>query len=235
MFSYTWSKSLDDASAIRGQGNEFAPQDMRCRSCDYGPSTYNIPHRFVGSVLYNLPFGRGQQFLNKGGIVDRVVGGWQVSSIFTMQNGLPIDTASWDAAGTSLVPSSNRLNCLGAASYVSSTPNANQYFNLAAFSNAAPGTYGTCGRNNLRGPRQVNLDASLIKDIHITERQALQFRMEMFNAPNHVEWAAPNAGWGNQNYKNADGSYAAPATSFGQIRGTVNTMRQIQFALKYNF
>jgi hypothetical protein len=235
MFSYTWSKSIDDASAIRGPGNEFAPQDMRCRSCEKAQSTYNIPHRFVSSVLYNLPFGKGQQFLNHGGVLDRIVGGWQVSSIFTMQNGAPIDTTSWDAAGTNFVPSSNRLNCTGAASYVRDNPNANAYLNVAAFTNAAPGTYGTCGRNNLRGPRQVNLDFSTIKDIRITEGQALQFRMEMFNAPNHVQWGSPNASWGNTNYKNADGSFAAPAGSFGQIRSTLSSMRQIQFALKYNF
>ncbi|MDQ1473892.1 MAG: hypothetical protein QOJ99_5372, partial [Bryobacterales bacterium] len=230
LFSYTWSRSIDDASAIRGQGNEFAPQDMRCRSCDYGPSTFNIPHRFVSSVLYTLPFGKGQKFLNQGGIVDRVVGGWQVSSIFTMQSGAPIDTTSWDSAGTTFVPSSTRLNCAAGVSYVLPHPTANAYFNPAAFSNSLPGQYGNCGRNNLRAPRQVNLDLSAIKDIHITERQALQFRMEMFNAPNHVEWAAPNANWGNQN-----AAPAGPASSFGQIRGTLANMRQLQFALKYNF
>ena len=235
MFSYTWSKSLDDASAIRGPGNEFAPQDMRCRHCEKGPSSFNVPHRFVSSILYSLPFGKGQRFLNHSGVLDRVVGGWQASTILTAQNGTPIDTSSWDAAGTSFVPSSNRLSCTGAASYVNAAPNANQYFNVAAFTNAAPGTYGTCGRNNIRAPHQVNVDLSVIKDIHITEGQALQFRMEMFNAPNHVQWGAPNAGWGNQNFRNADGSVAAPSANFGQIRSTLTTMRQIQFALKYNF
>ena len=61
-------------------------------------------------------------------------------------------------------------------------------------------------------------------------KHALQFRMEMFNAPNHVQLGSPNANWGNQN-----AAPAGPASSFGQIRGTVTTMRQIQFALKYNF
>ena len=230
MFSYTWSKSLDDASAIRGPGNEFAPQDMRCRSCEHGPSSFNVPHRFVSSVLYTLPFGKGQKMLAKNAMLDRVVGGWQVSSIFTMQNGAPINTTSWDSAGTSFVPSSTRLNCNAGIDYHNSNPTANQYFNIAAFANSLPGTYGTCGRNNLRGPRQVNLDFSVIKDIRIVEGQALQFRMEMFNAPNHVEWGAPNANWGNQN-----AAPAGPASSFGQIRSTLTSMRQIQLALKYNF
>ena len=73
LFSYTWSKSLDDGSAIRGPGNDFAPQNARCRACEYGSVDFNVPHRFVASVLYTLPFGKGQHFLNHGG--DREPGG----------------------------------------------------------------------------------------------------------------------------------------------------------------
>src|SRR6202040_1688615 len=103
-------------------------------------------------------------------------------------------------------------------------PNHNQngWYNPAAFSNPVAGTWGNCARNNLRGPKQVNFDFSALKDFRITERQALQFRMEMFNAPNHVEWGSPNAGWGSSN--------VAPPASFGQIRGTAASMRQIQLA-----
>jgi hypothetical protein len=226
--SYTWSRAIDDASAIRGPGNEFAPQNTLCRSCDRGPSTFNIPQRFVSSVLYSLPVGKGQRFLNHGGIADRIVGGWQVSSIFTMQSGMPIDTSGWDAAGTNFNPSSNRLNCTG-LSPIASGANFNGWFNIAAFNNPQVGTYGTCGRNNLRGPRQVNFDFSTLKDFHVTERQALQLRVEMFNAPNHPELGSPNAGWGNSN------PGGLPSASFGQIRGTATRMRQLQFALKYNF
>jgi Carboxypeptidase regulatory-like domain len=226
LFSYTWSKALDDGSAIRGVANDFAPEDMRCRSCEYGLASYNVPNRFVTSILYTLPFGKGQKFLNHGGIVNQVVGGWQVSTITTIQDGLPIDTTSWDSAGTSFSPNSNRLNCIS-PNVILPDANANAYLNPAAFSNTVAGQYGTCARNNLRAPRQVNFDFSAIKDFRIAERQALQFRLEMFNAPNHVELGSPNASWGSSNV-------AAP-TSFGQIRSTAASMRQIQVALKYNF
>jgi hypothetical protein len=228
LVSYTWSKGLDDQSAIRGTGNEFAPENSHCRSCDYGPSTFNIPQRFVTSLLYTLPMGKGQQFLNHGGIADRIVGGWQVSTIATMQSGSPQDTTGWDSAGTNFNPSSNRLNCTGQNPTLDSTSH-DFYLNLAAFANPLVGTYGNCGRNNFRGPRRVNFDFSMIKDFHVTERQALQFRMEMFNAPNHVELGSPNSSWGNSNP-----APAAPSASFGQDHSAA-TMRQIQFALKYNF
>jgi hypothetical protein len=73
----------------------------------------------------------------------------------------------------------------------------------------------------------VNIDFSTMKDFRITERQSVQFRMEMFNAPNHVQLDTPITGWGSSN--------KAPAANFGQITGTRANMRQIQFALKYIF
>jgi hypothetical protein len=229
LFSYTWSKALDDSSAIRGVANDFAPENMRCRTCEYGIASFNVPHRFVASILYTLPFGKGQRFLNHGGVVNQLVGGWQFSTITTIQNGLPIDTTSWDSAGTNFNPSSNRINCV-AGNQVLANPTANAYFNPAAFQNTTAGQFGSCARNNLIGPHQVNIDFSTIKDFRVTESQAVQFRMEMFNAPNHVEWGSPNASWGNQN-----APPLPPSSSFGQIRSTAANMRQIQFALKYNF
>jgi hypothetical protein len=227
LFSYTWSKSLDDGSAIRGPGNDFVAENARCRACDYGYSAFDVPHRFVGSVLYNLPFGKGQHFLNHGGIVNQVVGGWQVSTITTIQSGSTTETASWDSAGVVFSPNGNRTNCYAGVNQLVDNPNAAQYFNPAAFYNTVAPEFGNCARNNLRGPKQVNIDFSAFKDFRITERQALQFRLEMFNAPNHVELGTPNTSWGSSN--------KAPSASFGTITSTRANMRQIQFALKYNF
>ena len=80
LLSYTWSKALDTTSNIRGTvGSDFSPQDARCpTSCEKGPSDFNVPQRFVASILCALPFGKGQKFLNHGGVVNQVVGGWQV-------------------------------------------------------------------------------------------------------------------------------------------------------------
>ena len=103
----------------------------------------------------------------------------------------------------------------------------NGWLNSAAFTNPVAGTFGTCGRNTLRGPWRGTQDVSLVKFFHFTERQNLEFRTEMFNAPNHVILNNPSANWNNS-------SNAAANASFGKITGAGN-MRQIQFALKFNF
>ncbi len=232
LISYTYSRSIDDSSAIRGPGNDFVPPNARCRSCDYGPSDFNIPQRFVASILYTLPFGRGRQFLDRGGIVNQLVGGWEFSTITTVQSGAATETASWDSAGVVFSPSGERLNCLAGVNPVLPNPNASGgygWYNAAAFSNPVAGTFGNCGRNNLRGPRMVNVDFSAIKHFPIAERQSLQFRVEMFNAPNHVELGTPGSvSWGGS-------SNVAPPSNFGVITTTAASMRQIQLALKYDF
>src|SRR3954465_11887760 len=112
MFSYTWSKALDDGSAIRGPANDFVAENARCRACDYGYSTFNIPHRFVSSVLYTLPFGKGRRLLNHGGFVHQIVAGWQFTTITPPQSGSATETSSWDSAGVVFSPNGNRTNCV---------------------------------------------------------------------------------------------------------------------------
>jgi hypothetical protein len=230
LLAYTWAKSLDDTSNIRGTvGADFSPQNALCPTkCEYGPSDFNIPQRFVASILYTLPFGKGQRFLNYGGVLNQVVGGWQISTITTLQSGGAVDTSSWDSAGTNFISNATRLNCTGLSPAL---PNNNQngWFNPAAFSNTVAGTFGNCGRNNLRGPWLGNEDVSIVKYFRISERRTLEFRAEMFNAPNHVELnAGGQLSWGN-------GSSPTPSATFGRLTSTLNPMRQIQLALKFSF
>ena len=229
LVAYTYSKSLDDGSAIRGPGNDFSPENALCpHVCEKGPSAFNVKHRFVTSILYTLPFGKGRKFLNHGAVVDEVVGGWQLSTITTIQSGVAAETSSWDAAGVNFLPPGSRLNCVAGVNQVLPNANQNGWWNPAAFSNPLPGTFGNCARNNLVAPHQVNIDFSVIKSFRIAEKQNLEFRTEMFNAPNHVELGTPANSWGGS-------SGAAPPSNFGVITSTVAKMRQIQFALKLNF
>jgi hypothetical protein len=161
--------------------------------------------------------------------VNEVVGGWQFSTIITTQSGLPTEASSWDSGGTNFSPPSSRLNCTGLSPNVSN-PNIFGWFSSAAFTNALPATFGNCGRDNLMDPHTTNIDFSAIKIFRITEKQHLQLRVEMFNAPNHLLLGAPNVSWnGTQN--------TAPPSNFGWITSMANgaTMRQIQLAMKYSF
>jgi hypothetical protein len=231
LVGYTYSKALDETSNIRGTvGADFSPQNALCpTSCEYGPSDFNVPQRFVASVLYILPFGKDQALLNHGGVVNQIVGGWQLSTITTLQSGGTVDTSSWDSGGTNFVSNATRLNCVPGVDPVKSGNNQNGWYNPAAFSNPAAGTFGTCGRNTLRGPWLGNEDVSIVKYFPIAEHRTLEFRTEMFNAPNHVHLSeGGQLSWGN-------GSSPTPSSTFGRVQGTSTAMRQIQFALKFSF
>jgi Carboxypeptidase regulatory-like domain len=227
--NYTWSKSLDDGSALRGTSADILPQDSRCLRCDYGYSAFDVPSRFVTSVLYELPFGKGKRFANSGGFVNQIVGGWQVGSIFTWQSGFPLNTqAGVDTPGTGGY-GEIRLNSTGISPNLPGNQRTtSRWYNVSAFALPPPGTFGNFQRNDLRAPSFADWDSSAIKNFRIREGQSLQFRWEMFNAVNHPNWAAPNPNWSST-------SYARPGAAFLSITGTQNAMRQMQFALKYLF
>jgi len=197
-------------------------------SCEKGPSDFNVPQRFVASILYALPFGKGQKFLNHGGVLNQVVGGWQISTITTLQSGGVVNTSAWDSGGTNFVTNATRLNCNTGVDPVLPNHSQSGWFNSAAFSNPLAATFGNCGRNILRGPWRGTQDVSVAKSFQIAEKKNLEFRTEMFNAPNHVVLGNPGASWGG-------GSGPAPISTFGTITGTATSMRQIQLALKLNF
>jgi hypothetical protein len=230
LVGYTWSKAMDEASNIRGTVNDFSPQNALCPStCEYGPSDFNVPQRLVASVLYILPFGKGQKMLNHGGVVNQIVGQWQISTITTLQSGMPVNNSSWDSGGTDFVTNATRLNCVTGVNPVLPGNNRLGWYNPAAFTNTLAGTFGNCGRNTLRGPWLGNQDVSIVKYFPLAEHKTLEFRTEMFNAPNHVLLTeGGELSWGN-------GSSASPSSTFGRITGTSNAMRQIQFALKLSF
>lgn len=219
--SYTLSRSIDKFSGLRTTDNDgsFA-QNANCLRCERGLSTFNVPHRVVGSVLYELPFGKARPFLNRGGLVNEVVGGWQLSSIVTWQTGSPFTiNAGVDQANTGRGDS--RPSSTGKNANLSGGQKTGRWFDTSQFFLARYGTYGTVGRSTGVGPGLMDWDTSLLKDFRIREGQTLQFRFEVFNVLNHPNWGFPDSGFSN--------------TAFGQIASTRTSMRQLQFALKYLF
>ncbi len=222
LVGYTWSKSIDTASAIRNHnGDTLFPQNSLCTQCERGLSSFHTAHRLVTSVLYELPIGNGRRFLNTGGVANALVGGWQLSSIVTVQTGFPVTVNSGaDISNTAI--GTDRPNGTGAkVALPRGEQDPERFFNTDAFVLQPAGTLGNVGRNTLMGPGVINWDFSTLKTFRIREGQELQFRFEAFNLSNHPNWGLPNT------------SRISPG--FGTIRSTRTDMRDLQFGLKYVF
>lgn len=235
LLGYTWSKSIDTASAIRSHnGDTLFPQNSYNLAAERGLSGFDVRHRFVGSTLYTLPFGKGRRFLDRGGITNVILGGWELGAITTIQSGFPL-TVFTGRDQSNVGGGFDRPNATGQQVELSGDErSAARWFNINAFVVQPRGTFGNVGRNTVIGPGLVQIDASLLKSFYFTERTRLQFRLEAFNAPNHTNLGAPNT-TGPAEIR-ADGTLSAPINAnFGRITGTSTRMREMQLALKLIF
>jgi hypothetical protein len=235
--SYTWSKSIDDTSGIRVQGfDTLYPQNSDCIECERGLSSFDVRHRVVASILYDLPIGKDRRMNIGNPLLNAVVGGWEVGGILTLQSGVPgsltiggVDNASTSDGGY------DRPNSTGISPYLSN-PTPSRWLNPAAFTEAAPGFFGTAGRDTIEGPGIANLDAEVHKQFKMpyNENHSLQFRVEAFNSTNHPNWGMPNL-----NILAGSAFAGQPGTNahqnFGTISSTQTNMRQVQIGLKYSF
>lgn len=208
--AYTFSKARTDANSYN-----YQPENSYNLRGDWGPSNYNRNNVLVISYVYPLPFWRNSQELYK-----KILGGWQISGVTTLQSGLPQNiTLAADVAGAGA--GSERPNVVGdPRAGVTGT----QFLNPAAFAVPAPGTYGNLGAYAVFGPHTNNWDASLQKAFPIGERVRADFRAEFYDFPNHLSYFGVNTG-----------SFSAtPPASFGQINSATDP-RTVQFALRVSF
>jgi Carboxypeptidase regulatory-like domain/TonB dependent receptor len=230
-FNYTWSRCVDDGS-FASSLEEFAQLvvDRYNQRYAYGNCTFDIRHNISGNVLYSLPF--------KG---NRLVEGWQVSSIVGIHTGLPLNVYNNDATETD--PAFLGTQWGSQANYTFAPgchPNhllkerinetTIQWFDPACYEAAAPGFLGNVRRDSLPGPGTFSADISIVKNTKITERLNAQFRTECFNCFNHFNVGGTGAG--------ILGEINAPGGTAGQTtfsQSPVVTPRQIQFALKLDF
>jgi hypothetical protein len=186
----------------------------------YGPTQEDIAHIFNSQFRLDLPVGRGRRFLgNANRFVDAVLGGWEYSGLLHIRSGTRFDVTSGDS--TSLNNGqTNRPDRVGSGQL--SHPSVQQWFDTTAFVvHSTPMTYGNSGANPLHADGQQQLDSSLAKTFHLTERHQLQFRVDLFNTFNHPNFAAPDANVGD--------------AAEGQITSTSVDNRRLQFALRYSF
>jgi hypothetical protein len=229
--NYTWSKNLDINSGLTGaQANNQAQMVLNRNNLrmDWGPSALNIRNQASISASYELPFGRGKQWLSSaGGLGEKLISDWQLNGIATLLSGFPFTPqvgSNRSGDGDTRNPDRPSLNPAFTGTVLIQSPN--QWFNPNAFILPVAGTYGNLGRGTLTGPGLADLDLSLFKNILFTERLRLQFRAEFFNTLNHPNFGTPNA---------TVFSNGAVSASAGLITTTATTSRQIQFGLKLIF
>jgi hypothetical protein len=172
-------------------------------------------------MLYELPIGRGKPIgsgMSK--LADAVVGGWQISSLMTYQNGIPIPMS---APGNGFSFAYNPPNISSGPAVSINDPTVQEWFNVNAFSKPAPFTIGTAPRRiaQLRGDGTHNTDVSLMKSFTMREPLRLQFRSDFFNLTNTPQFSAPNTSVG--------------SSTFGQVTSQANSPRAIQLGLKLTF
>lgn len=213
---YIFSKALDISDGDRIViSNYYNPRIY------YGPSAYDRKHQFTITGTYELPLGRGRQWLRTmPHAVDTLVGGWQLSGVYTVTTGLPVTiTATNNADTTSIGTFLAQKVCDPTDGF---TQTRTKYFNTACFLQPGAFQYGSGGRGGARGPGLNNLDLSLVKAFTVKEGHSLQLRMETFNTVNHPQFSLP-------------GTVTLTNAAFGALTGTSRPMRNLQMALRYSF
>jgi hypothetical protein len=231
LVAYSWSHSIDtDSGASFGSPN-LNPANFQL---DRGSSDFDIRHRFVGSLLYELPFGKGKPVLGSGsGALNQLVGGWQLNLIPSFQSGVNRNVTSPNLSTISYI--TQRADFTGIDPGSSFTRNGVEitpgedfgskntslyWFNPNAFARTPALRLGTSGRDILSAPGFANWDMSLFKNFYFRESTTLQFRAEFFNALNHPRFDPP--------------VMDAASPFFGMIQ-TAEPPRIIQLGLRLQF
>ena len=198
--NYTWSHFLDDLDSsgfgaregFQNYQNAFDP------SSNYSNGNFDIRNMFKGQVIYELPFGRGHQFLNNNLLLDEVLGGWQVSSVYVIEGGNPMgittggNNNSNNRSGN-FTQEANRVPGTSLSLPGSTKQRLREWYNLDALTVPDPNTYGNFLRNTVYGPGIVNVAASLGKTFDIWPERGvkLQIRADAGNVLNHPSFGQP--------------------------------------------
>lgn len=192
--SYTLSKTLDHTSENKQTGaTQTNPFDLEF---DWGPANSDRRHRWVTSALWQVP----GQFGNRA--LDAVLSGWSLTGIYALQSGAGftvgsgVDNARTGTGGQQ----ADRIGDPALPSDRSRAEQIRQWFNTAAYAQNALGTFGTSGRNSLRGPGSRALDLGLHKTFALTGTAKMQLRVEAFNALNNVNLGTPNTALNSANF-----------------------------------
>jgi hypothetical protein len=208
ILAYTFSKWIDNVVFVGGDDATFGDDDQIQNIYNLGGeralSTNSVPHRLVMSPIVDLPFGKGRKWANHGGILNAILGGWQLSTMATLRSGAPFGVTVLngprDVLGDQSDGKNLRPDIVGdpKSSVQRGTPAAGitgiTWFNPEVFRTPARFTHGNVSRTvpGILGPGNVNFDSLLAKNLQIGERWRLQYRWETFNTFNTPEFNLPN-------------------------------------------
>ena len=255
--AYTWSHTMDNSNGAfktNGNGNAGAggrffilPGGVPGFRLNYGSSDQNQPNVFAGSVVYNLPFGHGQQFGNGvAGAMNQVIGGWQLNSIVILDGGTPFDI---NTSGIGNID--NRADVISykrvSRSLVGGSSNSNNrtffsgtYGVPTQATNGSGNTFytraGNVERNQFLGPGYYAVNFGIFKDFAITERVKFQLRAQAYNLFNTPQFTSPDSDI-HDGVAQPNGTYTTgPGFSFGSINSVrQQSERQLEFAARVNF
>jgi hypothetical protein len=225
LVSYTRSRLMDDASSVfdasilTGPVANFPVADSFNRSLERDYSNGDIPHVFVASAVWEIPWGASRRSLVPG-ILGAIVNDWTLTGVLTLQSGLPLaisqttNNLAFAGFGT------QRPNLVGDPELPADERSVNRWFNTSAFTQAGAFTLGTSSRNPVRGPSYRNLDLAVMRRVPLQGAKAIEVRVEVFNATNTPPLGAPNTQVG--------------SAAFGTIT-TASDPRVIQLAAKFIF
>jgi hypothetical protein len=210
--SYTYSKALTTvggrAAAGTGSVTDDTVQNYRNWGADYGPPSYDRPHVFTVSLMYDLPFFKDAQPLLRS-----TLGGWSFSGMSVMESGYALTPGlSTSTAGLAIRPN--------IVSKVHKVGNVDQWFSISSYAAPGLGFYGNAKTGSIRGPAEFTGSAALKKNIPLEGKCNLQFRAEAFNIANHTNFSGVQISYG--------------AGNFGAVTSAQDP-RILEFALKLTY
>jgi len=225
--NYSWAKAMDTITNAgwgggAGSADRVGYQNANDIRANYGRAATDIRHMINGNIVYVLPFGHGKMFLNQGGVVDAIIGGWRLSSLFQVRGGLPFSPVI-GSNNSGALSGTWRPNVAPAGTACDPAGLLNKCLNGVVFKAPQQNTFGNAGRNILTGPNWRTVDLSLLKDFSLSslhEGMKVQLKFQATDVFNH-----PNVGFPDHDYE---------SSGFGQV-SYANTSRQMQLGAKISF
>jgi hypothetical protein len=242
LVAYTYSRTYDNGLSD-GLGSELSAPYFplpNWQNLDWSLSQINLDNSFSGSVIYDLPFGKGRMFGSTWSpVTNTLLGGYRVTLIERISSGFPvplIDSDNQAGQGFNYFENGgddnnyNRPNQVSGCNPYAANHGQHQWINAACFTAPPAGELGDAARVPVSGPDFVNSDFSVIKQFPLPREMGLNFRAEFFNLFNHPQFGLPV---NDLNYGSPPPGSVSP--SFGSVNSTVNNPRLVQLALKLSF